>query len=153
MSFKTMLKEKPNTVAVIIAVIVILFPVGYSVISFVFAGGSRPDGPFVVMPAAKYDKCVRDTEFMRFHHWELLKEMRERVRDRNRGEINFDRCRECHTNRETFCNRCHDAVNLQPDCWGCHYYPETPEESGDQMHSADPGRDSRPAQPAPGQGG
>lgn len=142
MSLRTLLKNKPNTVAVTIAVIIILFPVGYSFISYVFAGGPRQAGPFIVMPDAKYDTCVRDTDYMRFHHWELLKDMRERVRSRNRGEINFDRCRECHTNRETFCNRCHDSVNLQPDCWGCHYYPETHEGPDDDTPS-----DTAPAAP------
>lgn len=136
MSFASLLKEKPNTVAVTIAVVIIMFPVAYSLISYVFAGGTQPAGPFVVMPDKKYDKCVRDTEYMRFHHWELLKDMRERVRNRTRGEINFDRCRECHTNRDTFCNRCHDSVNLQPDCWGCHYYPEYHEGPAGNTHSS-----------------
>ena len=61
---------------------------------------------------------------MRRHHWELLRGVREEiVRYGKRGEIGLDRCRECHTSRERFCNVCHDAVSLTPDCFDCHYYP------------------------------
>jgi len=78
---------------------------------------------------------VRDTEYMRFHHWELLSEMRdESVRYGKRGVEGFDDCRVCHANRAGFCNRCHEAVNLEPDCWGCHYYPETPEEGDARLN-------------------
>lgn len=149
MSLKQLIKKRPNTVAVIVAAVVILFPVVYSFMSYVFAGGTSSEMPFVVLPGPEHDKCVRDTHYMRFHHWELLKDMRERVRTRNRGDINFDRCRECHTNRATFCNRCHDAVNLQPDCWGCHYYPETPEGAEGGGPTVDIG--SGPGNPSPGE--
>jgi len=32
-------------------------------------------------------------------------------------------CRICHESRAEFCDRCHEAVNLTPDCWNCHDYP------------------------------
>ena len=40
-----------------------------------------------------------------------------------RGEIGLKKCKECHTSRERFCTKCHEAVSLTPDCYGCHYYP------------------------------
>ncbi|MFC2085001.1 cytochrome C, partial [Bacteroidota bacterium] len=71
-----------------------------------------------------YKNCVRETEYMRHHHWELLRTIREEVvRYGKRGEINLKKCQECHTSRERFCNKCHDAVSMKPDCYGCHYYP------------------------------
>ena len=86
--------------------------------------GDAGDELFLERPDPKYTSCVKDTEYMRYHHWELLRGIREEiVRYGIRGEVNLARCRDCHTSRETFCNRCHDAVSLTPDCFGCHYYP------------------------------
>ena len=104
--------------------VVLLLPLGYSVIARVVAGGGGPEEPFLEKPAAEHRECVRDTKYMRYHHWELLREVREEVvRYGQRGEIGLSECRDCHTSRERFCNRCHDAVSLTPDCFGCHYYP------------------------------
>ena len=61
---------------------------------------------------------------MRFRHIDRLKEMRIDAVRYGKRDITFDRCRECHTSRGEFCDRCHRAVNLVPDCFGCHYYPE-----------------------------
>ena len=125
-------REKSNLVALFIAAVIILFPLCYTVINTVFARGVEVPRPFLEKPDAANENCVRDTEYMRFHHWELLREMRDHaVRDLKRGDINLAKCRECHTSRGRFCNECHDAVNLKPDCWGCHYYPEAPESSAE----------------------
>ena len=122
---------------VVIVLLVLLFPLGYSIACRVIGQDPGLAGPFLERPDARFDRCVKATEYMRFHHWELLKELRdETVRLRKRMDITVDDCRKCHSNREGFCNRCHDAVNLKPDCWGCHYYPETPEAETNHTHSA-----------------
>jgi hypothetical protein len=106
----------------------ILLPLAASVVGSVTDGGPRDEEPFLARPAPEYEACVRDVEYMRYHHWEFLNEIREAaVRHGRRGDVSLDSCRQCHPDRERFCNRCHGAVNLQPDCWGCHYYPATPE--------------------------
>jgi hypothetical protein len=80
-------------------------------------------------PDPQYELCAgdRDASYMRYHHWEVLTQVRDDVmRHGERGVIGLDglnRCRECHTSRVRFCNHCHDAVNLYPECFGCHYYP------------------------------
>jgi hypothetical protein len=86
--------------------------------------------PFLEMPDPKHTECLKrpgmidDTEDMRFHHWQLLREVRvEVVRHGKRGDLGLKRCSECHTSRERFCDRCHQAASVTPDCWGCHYYP------------------------------
>ena len=123
------MSEKPsrNTRSALIAAIpllVILLPLGYSVVSSLFAHDVTPSEVFLERPDPKYDKCVKETAYMRFHHWELLRGIREEVvRYGQRGELGLAKCRECHTSRERFCNQCHDAVSLYPDCFGCHYYP------------------------------
>jgi hypothetical protein len=106
-------------------VLIIRLPLGYSIASSLVAQetGTAPR-VFLERPDAKHESCIRETTYMRFHHWELLRVIREEVvRYGMRGEDGLDRCKDCHTSRERFCNRCHNAVSLYPDCFDCHYYP------------------------------
>jgi hypothetical protein len=135
MSSEKMFNERKHILAVVIPVIIILLPIGYSLVNGIISGTPSAK-PFLDMPDTQYENCVRDTEYMRFHHWELLKELRDdTVRLRKRMDITVDECRKCHSNRAGFCNRCHDAVNLKLDCWGCHYYPDSPEAETDEIHA------------------
>jgi len=105
-------------------VVVILFPLGYSVVGHVVPQSAGAGEVFLERPDAKYKDCVRETGYMRFHHWELLRGVREDVvRYGIRGDVGLDKCQECHTSRARFCDACHNAVSMTPDCWGCHYYP------------------------------
>jgi hypothetical protein len=109
----------------IVLVLVILVPVGYSV----YARVTTTEPPEFLDPP-RGTACVceligKDTEWMRYHHWELLRGLREEVvRTGNRSEISFDGCWNCHQSKVDFCDRCHDAAFVRPDCFGCHYYPE-----------------------------
>jgi hypothetical protein len=121
----------------LVPLLIILAPLGYSVYDAVLAGDGPGEAPFLELPPQPNDGCVRETTYMRFHHWQLLREVRDRaVRDGVRGEITLDSCRGCHANRARFCNRCHAAVSLQPDCFGCHYYPAEPASAGDRAGKA-----------------
>ncbi len=116
-----------RAIAAAVPLVIILIPLAGSLVGFVVGDAPTADATFLELPDG-YDSCVRDTEYMRYHHWELLRQVREEyVREGIRGEINLNRCRECHPNRERFCNECHRAVSLEPDCFGCHYYPAQPE--------------------------
>ena len=116
--------NKSSTAIALIPILIILCPLLYSLFSFISAKGDQVSEPFYERPDAKYIECVRETEYMRHHHWELLRAVREDVvRYGKRGEISLKGCQKCHTSRETFCNRCHEAVSMYPDCYGCHYYP------------------------------
>ena len=114
---------RKRVLPVIIAII--LFPLVYSIVTRVFAGSSADRQAFPELPPKEVsEECVRPKKYMRFHHMDLLKEIRvDAVRDGRRGNINFERCIECHTNHEVFCDRCHGPVNLHPDCFDCHRYP------------------------------
>ncbi len=109
---------------VLAVVLILLIPLGYSVV-----GGILPQDPaslelFLEYPDAKHENCIKDTTYMRYHHWELLRGVREEVvRYGKRGEIGLHQCQECHTSRERFCDRCHHATSLTPDCFDCHHYP------------------------------
>lgn len=109
---------------IVVPIVILLLPLGYSVFSPLFGQADAPSGPFLEKADTESTSCVRETDYMRYRHWELLRGIREDVvRFGARGEISLDGCRECHKSRERFCNRCHEAVSLFPDCFDCHYYP------------------------------
>lgn len=106
-------------------IVILLLPLGYSLVASLFAQGARAGSEvFLERPDPRHEACVRETAYMRYHHWELLRGIREEVvRYGIRGDVGLKTCKDCHTSRENFCNRCHDAVSLYPDCFDCHYYP------------------------------
>lgn len=130
------MNKKLNSLVVAISAAVILLPLGYSVVCSAFSlVGASPE-PFLQTPDKKYgEKCITgiDPTYMRFRHMDLLKGVRdEAVREGRRGEIRLNDCWECHANpqrrtsREAFCDRCHSAVNLHLNCFGCHHDPDAP---------------------------
>lgn len=124
MDINKALNYKTSVVAVAIPILIILFPPIYSLFTSVFARADQTAELFLERPDAKYEECVKETEYMRHHHWELLRAIREEVvRYGMRGELGLNKCKECHTSRERFCRQCHAAVSMTPDCYGCHYYP------------------------------
>ena len=124
MGINKALNNKASVIAVIMPILIILFPPIYSLFTSVFARAGQTSELFLEKPDAKYEECVKETEYMRHHHWELLRAIREEVvRYGIRGELGLNKCKECHTSRERFCNKCHNAVTMTPDCYGCHYYP------------------------------
>ena len=119
------LNNNTRVMVVAISALIILLPLGYSVVCFAFSQGSQSEQPFLEKPDEQYENCVKETTYMRFHHMDFLKGIRDEVvREEIRGEIGLNSCRKCHTSRERFCDRCHNAVNLHLDCFSCHYYPE-----------------------------
>ena len=101
-----------------------LFPIWYALGSA--ADASRPE---LELPEGS---CVEDTQYMIPNHMNLLNEWRDAVvRDGAKKYTSFSSgqkydmsltgtCMSCHSNRETFCQRCHDYANVQPGCWDCH---------------------------------
>ena len=130
------MKNNKKILVVAVPILILLAPFLYSLAGAVFGQDPQGGRPFLEYPdPAKYKECVRETEYMRFHHMDLLKELRIKVvRDGEPQELGFDRCRECHPNKDQFCNKCHDTVSLYPDCWGCHYYPDNLDTETDNTH-------------------
>ena len=109
---------------VVIVAVLILVPLGFSLVSQVSRNNVEPSNDFLEKPDPKYEACIRETSYMRFHHWELLRGIREEVvRYGIRSDVGLGKCSECHTSRERFCDQCHNAASLTPDCFDCHYYP------------------------------
>ncbi len=123
-----------NAIVVAIPILAVLLPLGYSVFAAMLTPRELVERGFLERPDPVHTNCVLDSKYMRLHHWEKLTAAREEVvRFGNRelvqkgggreGIVLLGECQRCHTSRERFCDRCHEAVNLYPECWGCHYYP------------------------------
>jgi hypothetical protein len=91
---------------------------------------ARAEPPEVALPAGETE-CVAPTEYMRELHMDLLNEWRDdSVRGGDPihigiGGKHFQKsfsgtCMNCHSNREQFCDRCHQYVGVDPYCWSCH---------------------------------
>lgn len=79
--------------------------------------------------------CVRPTPYMRANHMELLDSWRELVvREGKRFDLDSQgkkvamslsqNCLRCHSNKEKFCDVCHNYAGVQPVCWSCHVVPK-----------------------------
>ncbi len=100
-------------------------------------------GGSVNMPEPVVNKsgtCVESAEYMRANHMQILDEWRDSVvRDNDRVYTSqqygtkFDKslsttgktsCTSCHSNKEEFCDACHDYTAVAPYCWECHIEPK-----------------------------
>ena len=89
---------------------------------------------FEVKPELPKDQkdCIEDTKTMRDKHMQILNEWRNAaVRDGERIYVNAkgqkfvksltNTCLSCHTDKEKFCDRCHNAMGQEnPYCFDCH---------------------------------
>lgn len=80
-------------------------------------------------------ECVRSASEMRDIHMSLLNEWRDEVlREGDRVTVTVDgkeyrkglqlACMQCHTNKEEFCDSCHEYASVTPYCWDCHLTPK-----------------------------
>lgn len=128
----------PKSGKVIIGIVIFLIlatsPFWYNLSSG--TSNQKPELVIATKDVPGKDKCVRDKDYMRTSHMDLLDEWREDVvRNGNRVYISPDNhkeynmsltntCLDCHSNKEQFCNQCHNYVNVNPYCWTCHIIPE-----------------------------
>jgi hypothetical protein len=124
MKRSTVLTEKNRIKWATVFSFLIILPLGLSLVGFAFTRGQERE-VFLEAPDPKWEACYRDAEYMRYHHMDLLRDVREEVvRFGIRGGVTLAGCGDCHTNRDQFCDRCHEAASVRLDCYGCHYYPE-----------------------------
>jgi len=100
------------------------------------SSGDMPDPIIHTKDMPGKDACVMPGEYMRASHMDLLNTWRnDVVRDGHRIYTDPDgkkyyrslsnTCMDCHPNKSTFCDRCHDYMGVgQPDCWDCHVEPK-----------------------------
>lgn len=129
MKLSTALNRENRGIAATILGILILLPLGFSVVAFAFESREEEQEVFLEKVDPRWESCVRDAEWMRFYHMDFLKDIREDVvRAGIKGGVTLAGCGDCHVNRANFCDQCHLVANVTLDCFGCHFYPETAEE-------------------------
>lgn len=112
----------------LIFVLIVIFPILYN-------GLEAGDMPKPAAPPGGETKCVKDTGYMRSSHMQLLNEWRDSVlRDGNRVTVEVEgkiyrkglqtACMKCHSNKEKFCDSCHEYASVKPYCWDCHLSPK-----------------------------
>lgn len=113
----------------VIFLALITFPIWYNI-----ASGTADYVPELAKPV-KGDACVADTEYMRTSHMDLLNTWRDEAVRRNErvytspDGIKYNKslshtCLDCHSDKEGFCDKCHDYLKIDPYCWDCHVIPE-----------------------------
>ena len=114
----------------VIFVIVFTFPIWYN-----DGSATQTPEPELTKKAKKAENCVEETAYMRKEHMQVLDVWRDTVtRDGERMYVNAsgkeykaslsNTCVDCHSNKEEFCDKCHDYASVDPYCWDCHTYPE-----------------------------
>jgi hypothetical protein len=80
-------------------------------------------------------KCVESKDYMKREHMKVLDEWRDWVvRDGTGTYTNAEgkqftmslqnTCMKCHSNKEKFCDECHNYTAVKPYCWDCHITPK-----------------------------
>ncbi len=117
-----------------IFVMIVLSPFWMNLVT---ATTKAPD-PQLLGRAKHAKQCVLDKYDMRANHMSLLDEWRDSVvRDGNRKYVASNgttfqmslstgekSCLGCHTDKEKFCDSCHNYASVTPYCWECHTDPK-----------------------------
>lgn len=117
-------------IGLIVFILIVTIPFTYNLIARTDTSGA-PE--MEILPGAG-DECVRSKEYMRPFHMDLLNQWRDTVvRQGNRFtegpkgermEMSLSNsCMNCHSNKENFCDRCHNYMAVSPYCWDCHITP------------------------------
>jgi len=80
-------------------------------------------------------QCIEPTAYMRSSHMELVNFWREAVvregkhlyvnREGKKFAMSLSQtCLGCHSNKEKFCDACHNYSGVKPNCWSCHVVPQ-----------------------------
>ena len=93
----------------------------------------RVDTPVIQELSEK--RCIEPTAYMKANHMELLNTWRQAVV--REGESDYvssggkryrrslsSTCLHCHSNKDQFCDRCHNYEGVKPACWSCHVVPQ-----------------------------
>lgn len=104
-------------------------PIWYNV-----AAGHEAAAPEIEKPL-NATQCVEDTDTMRRQHMSVLNQWRDDVvrrgdrvfvsSDGHHYEKSLTRtCLGCHQSKANSCDRCHDYLDVRPNCWQCHVDPK-----------------------------
>ena len=93
----------------------------------------RVDTPVIQRLVEK--RCIEPTAYMKANHMELLDTWRQAVvregeplyvaSDGKKYRMSLSgTCLHCHSNKDQFCDRCHNYAGVKPACWSCHVVPQ-----------------------------
>jgi hypothetical protein len=113
----------------IVFIVLITFPTWYNV-----ATGKATYVPDLEKPV-KGETCIADIQYMQANHMDLLNQWRDAVvrqgtrvytaPDGKKYNMSLSlTCLDCHSNKDKFCDRCHDYMGVDPYCYDCHIIPE-----------------------------
>ena len=100
---------------------------------YALAGSGLAQPELSISPESQ--QCIEDTAYMRAYHMDMLDDWRdEAVRTSDTTYVGLDgkayekslagTCLgDCHSDRDRFCNSCHEYVGAEPYCWDCHGSP------------------------------
>ena len=120
-------------IGLLIFLVIMTSPIWFNAIAG--KGDYAPDIEILTKDTPGKDECVMPTDYMRPYHMDLLSDWRDEVvRDGERVHVSpsgkkFDQsltnsCMDCHSNKDKFCNNCHNYMDVTPYCWECHIEPE-----------------------------
>jgi len=123
-------------IGITIFLLFVAFPFYYNIGKVIATPDLCLDTPVINELVEK--KCVESKEFMRVEHMTMLNDWRDSVsRDGKRAYVNTEgklfemslqnTCMRCHSNKERFCDACHNYVAVKPYCWTCHIAPKESE--------------------------
>ena len=87
-----------------------------------------------VIPMGQGDQCVKDVDFMRRNHMDLLQHQRDEtmLKGVRSKQFSLKECINCHvvngpdampvtaSSAQHFCRSCHDYASVSIDCFQCH---------------------------------
>jgi hypothetical protein len=124
---------KKVSIGILIFLVLLTFPFWYGKGKAVPSLQLKIDTPEIARLAEK--KCLEPTAYMRASHMELIDSWREAVvREGQRYYVTSSgknvtmslsqSCLGCHSNKEQFCDTCHNYAGVKPNCWSCHNVPK-----------------------------
>ena len=124
------MSDKGKIIAgLVIFLVLVTFPVWYTVAAGGPGARPQPERP------AEEPNCIEDKATMIENHMKLLRKWRNAVVREGKKDYTSSSgekhvmsltgtCMDCHSNKETFCDRCHNYVDVNPRCWNCHHEPK-----------------------------
>lgn len=128
-----MYDAKKVFIGILIFLGLLTFPLWYGRGKAIPAFQLKIDTPEIARLTEK--KCIEPTPYMRSSHMELIDSWRTAVvREGQRYFVSSEgkkifmslsqNCLGCHSNKEKFCDICHNYAGVKPNCWSCHNVPK-----------------------------
>jgi predicted CXXCH cytochrome family protein len=131
--------------------VVLVYMASLAVVAHAAEEGNASSGvPMPVIPMGLGDSCVKDTDFMRRNHMDMLKHQRDEtmLKGIRVEQYSLKECISCHAvngpdsmpvtvaSPQHFCRSCHDYAAVSIDCFQCH--ASRPESGEHQLSSTFP---------------